>query len=919
MGYWDNLKMRPYLVQRVLHRLHGGEHQKGVDRYFAFDYMGSSEFEFGALPASLKVMRAQTNVLKRWKYHLGNAWYYGPEDCVKEAFEFFQSQLQGLREYDLKERTSIKESYELRPENDYAKSIIGWWALSSRGEPSYVFFKSKEDAENCLPVRLPTTADDTDPVRSPNMYRLLIALMLPLLVGMACSSNGYVSGGGTYIDAQGDSATPFEVTTGQDVQSRPDLLPSDPCYNAICDDSNACTVDTCDSVLGCLYKPLTNACDDGNPCTDDQCLPASGCLNKNNSHPCNDTDLCTTNDKCKAGSCTGTFVSCEDGDPCTADTCQALSGCTNSKVNGPNCNDGDACTGGDLCTATGCKGGAVSCDDGNVCTLDVCNPKSGCANVPADGACDDGDACTEDDACKASSCLGTATDCDDGVSCTTDACLQGLGCQSTAKDAACDDGNGCTEDACDALAGCTNTPIIALCDDGDACTTGDLCKDGLCASGAPLVCDDGNGCTDESCHKTKGCVFVNNTMPCDDANPCTDQDSCAGGVCASKPKFVKTTLYTTNNGPNQYAYATVYDATPVKDGLVLVGGKRSSQYGAIGTGLLLHIDTQGNKVWERTYPHPKTGYEGQLLAMGKTDDGFVLSGGPSLPTEPSGLWVVRVGNDGNPVWSNVYNDENYVGNSLAVTNDGYVVSPGPSPTLRLVKLDVYGNKLWGRSYGWGHGYSSVISVGTDFVVATSKKDSIGSADAVLIKLNAAGDIVWQKSFDDNGYGVFDRVIYAHGVLAAAGRHTAPDGTTGNLFGVGLDGGVLWQQVYTGGTAEALVSVDNGFVISSGRIIRTDVTGIQAWVGAQNQTGVSVQAVVPVPDGMWVVGKTYKASNGASNWTSWVSRTDAFSNTTCQESGACAGLTFTSCDDADPCTLDLCDPAKGCTHKPTDCP
>src|SRR5574337_942440 len=42
-----------------------------------------------------------------------------------------------------------------------------------------------------------------------------------------------------------------------------------------CDDGNACTVDGCDQVLGCVYTPTS--CDDGVACTADTCDPVTGC------------------------------------------------------------------------------------------------------------------------------------------------------------------------------------------------------------------------------------------------------------------------------------------------------------------------------------------------------------------------------------------------------------------------------------------------------------------------------------------------------------------------------------------------------------------------------------------------------------------------------------------------------------------
>lgn len=47
----------PYLVQRMEER-EGPNDRKGVEAFFCMNYMGSAEFEFGALPNALRRIRA---------------------------------------------------------------------------------------------------------------------------------------------------------------------------------------------------------------------------------------------------------------------------------------------------------------------------------------------------------------------------------------------------------------------------------------------------------------------------------------------------------------------------------------------------------------------------------------------------------------------------------------------------------------------------------------------------------------------------------------------------------------------------------------------------------------------------------------------------------------------------------------------
>jgi hypothetical protein len=52
------------------------------------------------------------------------------------------------------------------------------------------------------------------------------------------------------------------------------------------------------------------------------------------------------------------------------------------------------------------KGGAVDCviDDGIACTVDYCDPYTGCVHRPDDAVCDDGAFCKGTETCGASGC-----------------------------------------------------------------------------------------------------------------------------------------------------------------------------------------------------------------------------------------------------------------------------------------------------------------------------------------------------------------------------------------------------------------------------------------------------------------------------------------------------------------------------------
>ena len=355
-----------------------------------------------------------------------------------------------------------------------------------------------------------------------------------------------------------------------------------------CDDKNPCTQDKCSALLGCVHTALDGApcfdgttcttpgkcagsfcqsgpqldCDDENPCTTDSCDPATGCLHEVNEEPCNDHNACTVADACSLGECIpGAELSCDDANVCTDDTCSPDLGCLHTNNTGP-CDDQNTCTTQDKCQDGQCVGkGALTCEDNNPCTKDICLPNGGCMFQVIEIACSDGDACTVGDMCIQGVCTpGPALNCDDGNVCTADACEPDGMCVHAPNQAPCDDANACTtgdhcsggacvvegmkncddenpctNDSCDMMAGCQYVFNTAPCDDSDACTVGETCDNGACAGGIELNCNDGNPCTDDACAPDSGCVLTNNNAACSDGNVCTLGDQCSQGACTAGP------------------------------------------------------------------------------------------------------------------------------------------------------------------------------------------------------------------------------------------------------------------------------------------------------------------------------------------------------------------------------------------------
>ncbi|HEX5037027.1 MAG TPA: hypothetical protein VFX30_07690 [bacterium] len=317
-----------------------------------------------------------------------------------------------------------------------------------------------------------------------------------------------------------------------------------------CNDHEDCTDDSCDPLSGCVFtNDDTNACTDNNVCTSDDACQSGSCV-PGQLISCDDGDACTEASCDSVTGCQQAPIACTDGDTCTTDTCDSEVGCTFPPVS---CDDGDACT-DDGCDANSegeCAHTVHDCDDHVACTVESCNPDQGCVHAPDNDACDDGNECT-DDTCDPT-CTEESTDpacdpehigcrhtaniasCDDGNACTTgDSCSEGSCAGSDTSATDCNDQNGCTDDSCNSESGCQHTNNTASCSDGSECTTQDACSDGECVGGPAPECDDFDACTDDSCNPETegGCEHALNTgNSCNDLDTCTTDDACQNGEC----------------------------------------------------------------------------------------------------------------------------------------------------------------------------------------------------------------------------------------------------------------------------------------------------------------------------------------------------------------------------------------------------
>ena len=163
------------------------------------------------------------------------------------------------------------------------------------------------------------------------------------------------------------------------------------------------------------------------------------------------------------------------------------------------------------------------------------------------------------------------------------------------------------------------------------------------------------------------------------------------------------------------------------------------------------------------------------------------------------FWVVKIDDTGNLVWQESFggtgieraqdiaktNDGGYVITGSTFSNDVDVSKNHGESDIWLIKIDGDGNLVWDKSFG-GLQFDAAESViiskdGGYIVVGNSKSSSMdvnanaGENDIWLLKTDANGNVVWQKSFGGSGldYG-FDAIEMTTGAIVLVGETSSND-------------------------------------------------------------------------------------------------------------------------------------------------
>lgn len=285
---------------------------------------------------------------------------------------------------------------------------------------------------------------------------------------------------------------------------------------------------------------------------------------------------------------------------------------------------------------------------------------------------------------------------------------------------------------------------------------------------------------------------------------------------------------------------------------------------------IVKIDSNGVKQWDKTYGGLESDYcrvvkqtlDGGYIVGGDSWSG--VSGNKTLPLKGQGapdFWILKLDTQGNKIWEKSYGggdsenlwdlvelpDSSFLlaGDSFSgIGFDKSLPNKGNSATCDywILKIDKNGNKLWDKTYGgdWGdrlysltptHDKSFALAGWTNSQVNFDRTQPlVGHSDFWIIKIDSLGNKLWDKIIGGPGQEDLPRIsatpdkgFILGGVTfsGVGGNKTEPTKGYSDIWLIKLDslGNVRWDKTLGTPTSDTFFTVkptsDGGYIVGSG--------------------------------------------------------------------------------------------------------
>ncbi|AHF80611.1 NHL repeat-containing protein [Thermococcus paralvinellae] len=221
-----------------------------------------------------------------------------------------------------------------------------------------------------------------------------------------------------------------------------------------------------------------------------------------------------------------------------------------------------------------------------------------------------------------------------------------------------------------------------------------------------------------------------------------------------------------------------WDVAVTKEGNIIVVGKTENSVWI----LMLHGD--GNIGWQKKYDGYVSSYESSMALANNGD--IIIATSIRHPEWDDSVWVLRLNHNGSVIWQKAYGgDSTYYAYDVAVVENGDIIVAGQTYDIKdkcfkawVIRLNANGNIQWQKSYGSDKEYNEmkeyrinaieVLKNGDIILTGTTERKSL-NPNAWISKIDSNGNIKWQKSYGSlSNTEIKDVVSTANGNVFAVG-------------------------------------------------------------------------------------------------------------------------------------------------------
>ncbi|MFH2144338.1 MAG: T9SS type A sorting domain-containing protein [Bacteroidota bacterium] len=341
------------------------------------------------------------------------------------------------------------------------------------------------------------------------------------------------------------------------------------------------------------------------------------------------------------------------------------------------------------------------------------------------------------------------------------------------------------------------------------------------------------------------------------------------------------------------------------NGYILGGNTTNPSAGWQGS-YLIRTDCAGDTIWEKVYVLSSTGANGFEFGVELLDGNYILCGYLQDTVQLSlDAFLMKINNKGEIIWLKTYGGAiNEAAKMFKQTSDNGFIIVGYSSSYTnggndfyLIKTDSNGNFQWQQHYGGAGddvGYSIDFAKNGGYILG-GRTDSygLGVVDLYMIKVDYAGNFQWQKTFGTTGDDYSETVISTldSGYVMVGGVADAYGSYDAYIVKTDAFGNKIWDKTY-GKTSnyEMLKYVvqlpDSSFTLSGsfwpdntlkyqGWLLKTNKYGDSLWCQTYGNSGVSdyIYEMCKTTDGGYALAGQYNRI-GPPYQDMWLIKTDS---------------------------------------------